>query len=131
MFDTLGHNHLSQIIALGTNSSGVYGVIKPSSLEIVLYQINPSTVVGTPLINYGGVYAANTPLSLFTYNGTIAAKPVTALKTINGVGVDSLNNINIIGSATLSITPTANDTLILNLPVSDANLNVTRTIQYD
>jgi hypothetical protein len=59
----------------------------------------------------------------------ISSNVVVPLKTINSLGCTD-NNLNILGTDEVVVSGAGNNTLVIQLPVADANLNVVRSTTY-
>ena len=123
-------SHLPQIKGLLSFNNSLIGWIINNTNNVVYYNINTSNLRANMLHTYIHDSVIGNILSVFVGGPAIALNSVTPLKTINGMTPIN-NHVYIKGNDAVNITQSANDTLTLSLTISDQNLNVRRTTQYE
>ena len=99
------------------------------STSFNIYNINTNTLYITPY--FQSTYnLSNNINTVFIGGPTITLNSIIPLKTINGVSPYN-NQITITGDAVMSIAQTTGNTLTLNIPIKDSNLNVARSVVYE
>jgi hypothetical protein len=134
MTDISGNNHLDNVIALTANNGALYALTYSATNGNKLYSVNLDTMAASAISTFPP-NPTQTITTAFAGGINIDVTPVIPLKTINGVAVDSNNNINLSPSTTppvaIAVTPTSSDTITITLPIADQNLNVIRTTTYE
>ena len=95
----------------------------------VLFNIDPNSLNVTT-INSCQYSSAVSQIAGFVGGPSITLNSVAPLKTINSLSPVH-NQINLMGSDTVSINPSATDTIKVSLAVNDAQLNVFRSKNYE
>jgi hypothetical protein len=122
------NQHVPWLNGMFISGSQIYGW---SAIDgnYLLFSIDPNSLNVTTVhsCQYSPAVYQN---ATFVGGSSIILNSVTPLKTINNLSPTD-NQINFMGSDTVSINPSASDTIKVNLAVNDAQLNVFRSTTYE